>query len=76
MKEIQRRLGISRSSVSLWTRDIKLTREQLEKLYLNKKTGALRGSIIVAMNKIYGGVASGVLRNPKRENYMQSIYPR
>lgn len=52
MKEIQRRLEVSRSSVSLWTRDIKLTREQLEKLYLNKKTGALRGSIIAAMNKI------------------------
>ena len=51
VKEIQKRLKVSRSSVSLWVRDVKLTRVQLEKLYLNKKTGALRGSIIAAMNK-------------------------
>jgi len=52
IKEIQRRLKVSRSSVSLWVREIKLTKKQLRKLYLNKKTGALRGSIIAAMNKI------------------------
>lgn len=52
IKKIQKRLGVSRSSVSLWVRDIKLTKEQLEKLYLNKKTGRLKGSIIAAMNKI------------------------
>jgi len=52
VKEIQRRLKVSRSSVSLWVRDIRLTRKQLEKLYLNKKTGQLKGSIIAAMNKI------------------------
>lgn len=51
VKEIQRRLRVSRSSVSLWVRDIKLTKKQLEKLYLNKRTGALKGSIIAAMNK-------------------------
>lgn len=50
--EIQKRLRVSRSSASIWVRDIRLTRKQLEKLYLNKKTGALRGSIIAAMNKI------------------------
>ncbi|XOB40352.1 MAG: helix-turn-helix domain-containing protein [Candidatus Nealsonbacteria bacterium] len=50
VKTIQKRLGVSRSSVSLWVRDIQLTRKQLERLYLNKKTGALRGSIIAAMN--------------------------
>jgi transcriptional regulator with XRE-family HTH domain len=52
IKEIQKRLKVSRSSVSLWVRDIKLNKKQLEKLYLNKKSGALKGSIIAAMNKI------------------------
>jgi predicted transcriptional regulator len=52
VKEIEKRLKVSRSSVSLWVRDIKLTKKQLEKLYLNKKTGQLKGSIIAAMNKI------------------------
>ncbi|MGB2762430.1 MAG: hypothetical protein WBC21_02715 [Minisyncoccales bacterium] len=52
VKEIQRRLKVSRSSVSLWVRDIRLTKKQLEKLYLNRKTGNLKGSIIAAMNKI------------------------
>jgi len=52
IKAIEKRLKVSRSSVSLWVRDIKLTKEQLEKLYLNKKTGGLKGSIIAAMNKI------------------------
>lgn len=52
VKEIQKRLRVSRSSISLWVRGIKLTKEQLEKLYLNKKSGGLKGSIIAAMNKI------------------------
>jgi len=52
VKEIQKRLKVSRSSVSLWVRDIRLTKKQLEKLYLNKRTGALKGSIVAAMNKI------------------------
>jgi DNA-binding transcriptional MerR regulator len=52
IKEIQKRLKVSRSSVSLWVRDIKLTKKQLEKLYLNQRTGCLKGSIIAAMNKI------------------------
>ncbi|XOB41097.1 MAG: helix-turn-helix domain-containing protein [Candidatus Nealsonbacteria bacterium] len=52
IKEIQKTLGVSRSSVSLWVRDVRLSKSQLEKLYLNKKTGALKGSIIAAMNKI------------------------
>lgn len=52
IKEIQKRLKVSRSSVSLWVRDVKLTKAQLEKLYLNKRTGQLRGCIIAARNKI------------------------
>ena len=43
---------VSRSSVSLWVRDVKLSKKQLNNLYLNKKTGQLRGSIVAAMNKI------------------------
>lgn len=52
VKEIQKRLRVSKSSVSLWVRNIKLTKKQLKKLYLNKKSGGLKGSIIAAMNKI------------------------
>ena len=52
VRYIQKKLKVSRSSVSLWIRGIKLTQKQLEKLYLNKKTGGLKGSIIAAMNKI------------------------
>ncbi len=52
VKQIQKHLQVSRSSVSLWIRNVKLTDEQLRTLYLNKKTGALKGSIIAARNKI------------------------
>ena len=37
IKVIQQRLGVSRSSVSRWVRDVQLTKTQLEKLYLNEK---------------------------------------
>jgi len=52
IKEIEKKLKVSRSSVSLWVCDIKLTKKQIRRLYLNKKTGVLKGSIIAAMNKI------------------------
>ncbi|HNY35990.1 MAG TPA: hypothetical protein PLD14_01640 [Candidatus Pacearchaeota archaeon] len=52
IKEIKRNLNVSLSSVSIWVRDIKLNKKQLEDLYLNKKTGNLKGSIIAAQNKI------------------------
>ena len=52
IKEIQRKLKVSLSSVSLWVRNVKLTKKQIEKLYLNKRTGNLKGSIVAAMNKI------------------------
>ncbi|MCK9446073.1 hypothetical protein M0Q50_04185 [bacterium] len=52
IKEIKRNLNVSLSSVSLWVRDIKLSKKQLNNLYLNRKTGNLKGSIIAAQNKI------------------------
>lgn len=52
VKAIQKKLKVSRSSVSLWVRDVRLTKKQTEKLYLNKRTGALKGSIVAARNKI------------------------
>lgn len=52
IKAIEKELQVSRSSVSLWVRDVKLTRKQFDRLYLNKRTGQLKGSIIAAMNKI------------------------
>lgn len=52
IKEIQKRLNVSLSSASIWVRDVKLTEKQLNNLYLNKKTGNLKGSIIAAMNKV------------------------
>lgn len=51
IREIQKNLKVSKSSVSLWVRDIRLSSKQLKKLYLNKKTGALKGSIIGAKKK-------------------------
>jgi predicted transcriptional regulator len=52
IKDIKKKLGVSLSSVSLWVRDVKLTDSQLRKLYENKRTGNLKGSIIAAKNKI------------------------
>ena len=52
VKDIEKKLGISRSSASIWVRDISLTKEQINKLYRNKKTGGLKGSYIAARNKI------------------------
>lgn len=52
IKNIEKRLKVSRSSVSLWVRDIKLTRKQINKLYVNKTKGSLKGSYIASRNKI------------------------
>ena len=51
-KEIEKVLGVSRSSVSIWVRDVLLTDEQIDKLYRNKRTGALKGSYVASLNKI------------------------
>ncbi|GMX58531.1 MAG: hypothetical protein MCSN_1850 [Candidatus Microsyncoccus archaeolyticus] len=52
IKEIRKELNVSLSSVSVWVRDVRLNKKQLDKLYLNKKTGNLKGSIVAAQNKI------------------------
>lgn len=52
IQEIEKELRVSRSSVSIWVRDVPLTKEQIDKLYRNKRTGALKGSYIASLNKI------------------------
>jgi len=44
-------LHIPKSTISDWCQDIQLTHAQLRVLYENKKTGAMKGSIIAAENK-------------------------
>jgi predicted transcriptional regulator len=51
VKDIQNELKVSRSSVSLWIRNIELTDKQLKRLYFSKRSGALKGSIKAAINK-------------------------
>jgi AcrR family transcriptional regulator len=50
IRDIERRLGVARSSVSLWVRDIELTREQQEALLARNRarTRQLAGNAIVA----------------------------
>ncbi len=49
--EIIKKLGLSKSTVSDWCKNVQLTNDQLEKLYLSKKKGALKGSFIAAERK-------------------------
>jgi len=46
VKEIERHLSVSRSSVSLWVRDVTLTKEQIEELHRRSATspGQLAGA--------------------------------
>lgn len=66
---IQKKLKVSRSSVSIWVRDVNLTQKQFAKLYLNKKTGALRGCMVAALNKIEKRkrITKELLRKGKKE---------
>jgi len=52
VRSIQKKLGVSKSSISLWTRDILLTAEQIKILENNRKKAGLKGSLIAATNKI------------------------
>lgn len=49
--EIVHKLHIPKSTISDWCKNIQLTNKQLNVLYKNKITGALKGSIIAAENK-------------------------
>ena len=51
IKAIEKELGISRSSASLWTREVILTARQIDRLYANKRTGVLRGCFVAAIRK-------------------------
>ncbi|MCP6726442.1 MAG: hypothetical protein KJI69_00150 [Patescibacteria group bacterium] len=51
IQTIENKLRVSRSSASIWVRDVPLTKKQIERLYLNKKTGGLKGSFIASENK-------------------------
>lgn len=51
VKQIEKELGVSRSSVSIWCRDVKLSEAQLKKLYTSKLKGGLKGSYIASQNK-------------------------
>lgn len=48
VRSIQKKLKVSKSTVSIWTRDIRLTKKQLLKLYKNKVNGRIKGSYINA----------------------------
>lgn len=47
-KEICDKIDVSKSTVSLWCRNIKLSKIQIKRLYQNWKTGSLKGNIIGA----------------------------
>lgn len=52
IRSIAQKLQVSRSSVSVWCRDIELTPQQLEVLFERKKDGVRRGQILgAAANK-------------------------
>lgn len=50
-KEILDRVKVSKDTISRWCRDIKLTKNQEERLINNKKIGQKKGSIIAAKKK-------------------------
>ncbi len=52
IRAIEKELHISRGSASMWTKDIRLTKEQIDTLYRSKSTGGLKGSYIASQNKI------------------------
>jgi hypothetical protein len=52
MRAIQKQLSVSKSSVSRWVRDVKLSKKQIRDLYISKRTGLLKGSYVASQNKI------------------------
>lgn len=52
IRDIQKKLHVSRSSVSVWVRGVRLTKVQVKELYSNKTNGGLKGSYVASQNKI------------------------
>jgi len=52
IRQIETTLKVSRGSASSWVKDVKLTQEQIDTLYKNKKSGGLKGSYVASQNKI------------------------
>lgn len=51
IREIAKKLNVSKGSVSYWCRDIVLNDKQIEKLVKNKKLGAAKGRLIASETK-------------------------
>lgn len=49
--KIAKEISVSKSTASLWCRDIALTNEQIKNLLNNKKEGVKKGQIIAALNR-------------------------
>ena len=49
--EIRKEIKVSKGTISHWCHDIVLTPQQLERLYKQRKSGQLKGSVIAAKNK-------------------------
>ncbi|HEU6443997.1 MAG TPA: hypothetical protein VFL61_02955, partial [Gaiellaceae bacterium] len=60
VREIEHHLGVSRSSVSLWVRDIRLTEEQLAELHRRSATSPGQRA---------GAAANAVLGRDRRRGY-------
>ena len=69
IKEIASFTGVSKSSVSLWCRDIELTSRQIERLIKRKENGLKLGQINAALKK-------KKLRDEKIEKYEQEAIKR
>jgi transcriptional regulator with XRE-family HTH domain len=60
VREIERRLGVSRSSVSLWVRDVPLTEEQIAELHRRSATSP---------GQLAGAAANAALGRVRRRSY-------
>lgn len=62
VREIQKHLKVSKSSISIWTREVVLSEKQLNHLLKSRKEAGKRGGMTAAKNKIL-----------KRENLTREI---
>lgn len=49
--EITKLIGVSKSSISVWCRDIELTQNQIDKLVERDRRGGVRGRMVAAKNR-------------------------